>query len=136
MEATKTSNDHLLITAPDRYYSDAFSILLVDFEWGLAETIINPLRSSNTKLAIHIYTPHDADSKWLLDVANACDVVILDLNNTTNNDVVKGHLISKHNVWYTGRKDLQEIWTQYTDDPLSLLLVKVNQYENEDINER
>ena len=136
MVATKTSNDHLLITSPDRYYSDAFKILLLDFEWGLAESIINPLRSSDTKLAIHVCTPQDTNSKWLLDVAASCNVVILDLNNTTNNDIIKGHLISKHNVWYTGRTDLREIWTQHTEDPLSLLLVKINQYTNEEINER
>lgn len=136
MEATKTSDDHLIITSPDRYYSDSFKILLVDFEWGLAESIINPLRTSATKLAIHVYTPHDTDNKWLLDVSATCNIVLMDLNNTTNNDVIKGYLISKHNVWYTGRKDLKNIWTQHTDDPLSLLLLKINQYENEEINER
>lgn len=136
MEATKTSDDHLIITSPDRYYSDSFKILLVDFEWGLAESIINPLRTSSTKLAIHVYTPHDTDNKWLLDVSATCNIVLMDLNNTTNNDVIKGYLISKHNVWYTGRKDLKNIWAQHTDDPLSLLLLKINQYENEEINER
>lgn len=136
METTKTLDDHLIITSPDRYYSEAFKILLVDFEWGLIESIINPLRSSDTKLAIHVYTPHDTDNKWLLDVAEASNIVLMDLNSTTNNDVIKGYLISKHNVWYTGRKYLKEIWTQHTDDPLSLLLVKINQHENEEFNER
>lgn len=129
MEATKTSNDHVLITPPDRYWGDSYNILLIDFEWGLAENIINPLRGSTAKLAIHIYTPRDNDPEWLLNVVNACDVTIMDLNQTTNNDILKGQLISKHNVWYTGRKDLQKFWSKYTEDPLTILLVEIEKYQ-------
>lgn len=130
MEATKTSSEHVLITPPDRYWSDAYSILLVDFEWGLAESIINPLRSSRANLAIHIYTPQDSNIEWLINVANSCDTVLMDLNQTTSNDIIKGYLISKNNVRYTGRKDLKKFWPGYTEDPLALLLVEIEKYEN------
>lgn len=130
METTKTPNDHLLVTPPDRYWSDAYSILLVDFEWGLAENIINPLRGSTATLAIHIYTPQDSNPEWLMNVANSCHTVLMDLNQTTNNDILKGQLISKHNVWYTGRQDLKKLWSGYTEDPLTLLLVEIEKYQN------
>ena len=129
-EVMKTSNEHVLITPPDRYWNDAYNILIVDFEWGLLENIVNPLRTSAANLAIHIYTPHDSNPEWLLNVANSCDVVLLDLNQTTNNDVIKGQLISKHNVWYTGRRDLEKIWTGYTEDPLTVLLIEIEKYQN------
>ena len=126
----KTSDEHVLITPPDRYWSDAYNILLIDFEWGLAETIINPLRSSSVNLAVHVYMPQDNDIEWLYNVANACDVVLMDLNQTTNNDIVKGQLISKNTVWYTGRKDLARLWPRYTEDPLTTLLIEIEKHQN------
>lgn len=130
METIKINNEHVLVTPPDRYWSDAYNILLIDFEWGLAENIINPLRSSIADLAIHIYTPQDNNTEWVLNVANACDTVLMDLNQTTNNDLIKGQLISKHNVWYTGRRDLQNLWSGYTEDPLTVLLIEIEKHQN------
>ena len=130
METIKVNNEHVLVTPPDRYWSDAYNILLIDFEWGLAENIINPLRSSKLDLAIHIYTPQDNNPEWLMNVANSCNTVLMDLNQTTNNDIIKGQLISKHTVWYTGRQDLKNIWSGYTEDPLTVLLVEIEKYQN------
>ena len=129
MAETKTLSNHVLVTPPDRYWSDAYSILLIDFEWGLAENIINPLRSSTLDLAIHIYTAADNNAEWLLNTANSCNAVIMDLNQTTNNDIIKGYLISKHNVWYTGRRDLQDLWHGYTEDPLTTLLINIEKHQ-------
>lgn len=130
MESTKTPNDnHVLVTPPDRYYSEAFNILLVDFDWGLTEAIINPLRSANVTLAIHAYISSDSDPAWLIDVASSSDIVLMDLSKTTNNDIVKGHIISKENVWYTGRPDLEKFWPRYTNDPLSLLIFEISKYQ-------
>jgi hypothetical protein len=123
-----TTDNHVIVTAPDRYYTEAYSILLIDFEWGLVEHIINPLRSSLVDLAIHVYTPHDNDSKWAIDVATSSNIVLMDLNQNTNNDIIKGYLISKNNVWYTGRQDLDQIWPRYVNDPLSKLLVDLDHY--------
>ena len=122
----KTSNNHVVVTPPDRYWSDAFNILLVDFDWHLAENIINPLRSSPIDLAIHLYVSSDDNAEWLLNVANACDVTVVNMTQVTNNDIFKGRLISKHNVWYTGRRYLDDIWQGYTDDVLTTLLFEIN----------
>lgn len=131
MESTKTTNDnHVLVTPPDRYYSEAFNILLVDFDWGLTEAIINPLRSANATLAIHAYIPSDSNPAWLIDVASNSDIVLMDLSKTTNNDIIKGHIISKENVWYTGRSDLENFWPRYTNDPLSLLIFEISKYQS------
>lgn len=137
MVQTNTISEHVIVTPPDRVWNDTFDILLIDFDWGLAETIINPLRSSKLDLAIHLYTPQDNDPQWLLNVAANSRIVILDLNQSTNNDVIKGHLISKHNVWYTGRSDLSNIWLRHTKDPLATLLVEIEktQHSQEESNE-
>jgi hypothetical protein len=129
MVTTKPPNEHVLITAPDRYWNDSYAILLVDFEWNLAETLINPLRSSKINLAIHVFDSQDTDYEWLLNVAASCNIVLLNLNQPTKNDVIKGNLISKHNVWYTGQRNLEKIWTGYTEDPLATLLIKIENYQ-------
>lgn len=134
----KTSNDpeHILVTPPDRYWSDAFNILLVDFDLLLVENIINPLRSSPVNLAIHLYTSADDDNEWLLNVANACDIVVLNLTQITNNDIFKGQLISKHNVWYTGRRYLDGIWQGHTDDVLTTLLFEIDKNTHKETDEQ
>jgi len=125
MAQTDTVNNHVIVTPPDRVWDNTFNILLVDFDWGLAENIINPLRGSQLNLAIHIFTPHDNETQWLLDVTSHSHITILNLNDSTNNDILKGHLISKHNVWYTGRPDLSKLWTRHTRDPLATLLIEI-----------
>ena len=124
-----TDIDHILVTPPDRYWSDAFNILLVDFDFQLAENIINPLRSSTINLAIHLYSSNEDNHEWLLNVANASDIIVLNLTQITNNDLFKGQLISKHNTWYTGRRYLDSIWPGYTDDVLSTLLFEINKQQ-------
>jgi len=132
-----TNTEHILVTPPDRYWSDAFSILLVDFDFQLAENIINPLRSSTIDLAIHLYSSVDDNHEWLLNVANASNIAVLNLTQITNNDIFKGQLISKHNVWYTGRRYLSDIWPGYTDDVLSTLLIEIDkQQRNKEKNEK
>ena len=131
----ETANNHVIVTPPDQYWSDSYKILLVDFDWGLIEHIINPLRAYKETLAIHVYNSFDSDPAWLLEVAAQSDIVMMDLNQTTNNDVLKGQLISKHNTWYTGRRDLESLWPRYTEDPLSTIMIKLHQTK-EEINER
>jgi|SaaInl74LU_5_DNA_1037368.scaffolds.fasta_scaffold00353_13 hypothetical protein len=130
MEKTHNKfNEHVMITPPDKYWSDSFKILLVDFDWGLSESIINPLASSPIKLAIHVYRNEDRDYEWLLDTANNADIVIINLTDTTETDIIKGSLISKEHVWYVGRTELNTIWTRHIDDPLLKLLVAIEQHQ-------
>jgi RNAse (barnase) inhibitor barstar len=132
-----SETEHILVTPPDRYWSDAFSILLVDFDFQLAENIINPLRSSTIDLAIHLYSSTEDNHEWLLNVANASNIVVLNLTQITNNDIFKGQLISKHNVWYTGRRYLDDTWDGYTDDVLSTLLIEIDkQQKSKEKNEK
>jgi hypothetical protein len=126
----KTDKDHVVVTPPDRYWDDAYSILLLDFNIDQVTQLIEPLRGSSVPLAIHVYSWDNTDIRWLLDVANSCDTVVMNLALTTINDLAKGQLISKHNVWYTGRKDLADMWSGHTDDPLALLLIEIEKYRN------
>ncbi len=129
MATTKTPGEHVLITPPDRYWNDSYNILLSGFEWDYANTIIDPLRSSALNLAIHVFAPSDTGIDWLLNVAASCDIVILNLAQITNKDIANGYLISKNNVWYTGREDLKPQWSRYTSDPLATLLIEIEQYQ-------
>lgn len=122
--------DHVIVSPPDRYFSEAYTILLVDVEWGMMEQIVEPLRASPTPLAIHVYLPTDNEPAWLMDVANSADIALLDLNKVTNNDLLKGRLISKTNTWYVGRQDLNELWPRYTEDPLATIMIQLEQHIN------
>lgn len=134
------SNDrqHVVVTPPDRYWSDAFRIMMVDFDWGIVESIIQPLRGSPVDLAIYLYNSSDNDAYWLFDNSAHCDLVLIDVNKPTNNDLLKGVLISKPNCWYVGRKDLEKFWPRHTDDPLGRIMSELDRRINinEEIDEK
>ena len=121
----ETASNHVVVTPPDRYWSDSYKILLVDFDWGMVEQIVEPLRSYTGTLAFYVYNGFESDSAWLLDVAAQSDIVVMDLNHITKDDILKGQLISKEHVWYTGRRDLEKLWPRYTSDPLAIIMIKL-----------
>lgn len=74
-----------LITAPDKIYNDATSILLLfpskDNLTYIQETI---LPSIDSGMNIYIYDKLNythQDTNWLLDVVHICDLIIVDIDN-------------------------------------------------------
>ncbi len=120
-----TNNDHVIVTAPDRFYQDALVILLIDWSADLVNQAINALHGSHVRLAIHIFDFNDHNYNWLLDVANQADIISIDLNNINHIDIIKGTLISKSKTFYFGRIDINKLFSNFTQDPIGELLVKL-----------
>jgi hypothetical protein len=121
----KTINDHVVVTAPDRFHQDAIVILLVDWSADLVSQAVNALQGSSQRLAIHIFDYNDNNYSWLLDVANQADIIAIDLNNINHIDLLKGQLISKSKTFYFGRLDMNKIFSNHTNDPIGQLLVRL-----------
>jgi hypothetical protein len=119
------NNEHVIVTAPDRFYQDAIVILLVDWSADLVNQAINALQGSDARLAIHIFDYNDNNYSWLLDVANQADIIAIDLGKINHIDLIKGTLISKSKTFYFGRLDVNRLFSNFTQDPIGELLIKL-----------
>lgn len=119
------NNDHVIVTAPDRFYQDAIVILLIDWSPDLVNQAVNALQGSQARLAIHIFDFNDYNYNWLIDVANQADIIAIDLNNINHIDLIKGYLISKSKTFYFGRMDVNKLFSNFTQDPIGELLIKL-----------
>jgi len=118
-------DDHVIVTAPDRYFNDAIVILLVDWSADFVQQAINAIQNSNKKLAIHVFDYNDNNYTWLIDVANQANIIGIDLNQIDHIDLIKGYLISKTNSFYFGRMDMNKLFSNHTNDPIGHLLMKL-----------
>ena len=93
-----------LITYPDQIFSDTFKILFISKN----NTLKDELQSyvSNVDIDIDVYLCEDRvlDFKqidWLLNVANMCNIMILDLD-TANTQIrqLSSYFISKSKTYY------------------------------------
>lgn len=126
MQESET-NDHVVVTQPDRFYDDAITILLVDWPADLVDQALAALRGSKQRLAIHIFDYNDNNYRWLLDVSYQADIIAVNINNINHIDLFKGQLILKTNSFFFGRLDLSSIFTNSTNDPIGKLLVAVGE---------
>lgn len=125
LDQTLVPNEHVVVTAPDRFFQDAITILFVDWPPDLIDQALQALKGSNVRIAFHIFDFNDSDYKWLIDVANQADVISVCLSNISHIDIIKGYIIARPETFYFGRLGLHNIFSNYTDDPIGQLLIKV-----------
>jgi len=107
-----------LITPPDFYENDNYSILLIGITEEEQDQISHQLGQldSNTPLNIY-YFQGENNMEWLLFALNRCDAIYINADSGT--DLVKwmaSYMLGKSNVWYTT-----------SDDDLKSLFSYVNQ---------
>jgi hypothetical protein len=125
LELKNKTNDHVIVTSPDRFYDDAITVLLVDWSADLVSQALNAIRGSNVRIAIHIFDYNDTNYTWLLDVANQADVIGINLNSANHIDLFKGTLISKSKTFHFGRLDISKIFLNSVKDPIGELLIRI-----------
>jgi hypothetical protein len=124
----KINNDeHVIVTAPDRFFQDSIVLLLVDWPADLIDQALTSIKGSQVRIAIHIFDYNDSDYTWLIDVANQADIIAINLNSINHIDLIKGYLISKSKSYYFGRLGINKIFPNFTNDPIGELLVKIGQ---------
>lgn len=126
------NNNHLLVTEPDRVNDQGFRILLVDFEPQMIEMLISTLQGCSTDLIIYVYSDSDANPQWLLDTARESDIILVDANRTTQNDIFKGCILPLKTAWFVGRSDLTKFWPRHTNDALGTVLASIQKYTTQE----
>lgn len=131
------NQEHLLVTAPDRYWADGIKILLVDWPAELLETTVNMIQGSPEQIILHSFNSYNDDPQWLLDVANQVDFAIINMGTGYAADVFKGTLLLRKNVFHYGRESLNKFYSNHTTDPQGKLLVllgeTIKKMENQNV---
>ena len=122
-----TDNDHIVVTEPDRYFQDAVVVLLVDWPPDLLNQAMQAVKGFPKKIAIHIFNYNDYNYNWLIDVANQSNLIAINLEPINHIDLFKGYIIGKSNTFYFGRLGTNKIFTNFTNDPIGHLLVKLGE---------
>ena len=122
--------DHLVVTPPDRYFGEGIKLLWIDWNWGQIDQCLESMRGSPIKIVTHLFGGNDTDFRWLLDVSNQADLIVMNLGQSSQTDPFKGSFLPLEKAFYYGRKDLSNIFPGYIDDPLGVMLSLVGNMAN------
>jgi hypothetical protein len=107
-----------LITPPDFYENETYSILLIGITEEEQDQISHQLGQLDSDTPLNIYYfQGENNMEWLLFALNRCNAVYINADSGT--DLIKwlaSYMLGKSNVWYTT-----------TDDDLKSLFSYINQ---------
>jgi hypothetical protein len=107
-----------LITPPDFYENETYSILLIGITEEEQDQISHQLGQLDSDTPLNIYYfQGENNMEWLLFALNRCNAVYINADSGT--DLIKwlaSYMLGKSNVWYTT-----------TDDNLKSLFSYINQ---------
>ena len=91
-----------LITPPDIFENESYSILFVHLTDSDQEKVSKWLANSSLTQNINIYSVNnETDMPWLLHAVSRCDYRFIDLNGTSwLTTALSGYLLGKKNTYY------------------------------------
>jgi len=89
-----------LITAPDKLFNSNPSLLLVNPGDSVKEDFNTQANKLTNPINLYLFEGNPLDAKWLLDVAQSVDYIILDIDNTKDNTWLIGYLLSFGKTFY------------------------------------
>jgi hypothetical protein len=103
-----------LITPPDFYENDTYSILLIGITEEEQDQISHQLGQLDSDSPLNIYYfQGDNNMEWLLFALNRCNAVYI--NTDSGTDLIKwfaSYMLGKSNVWYnTSDKELKALFS-------------------------
>lgn len=98
-------SDVVLITPPDRLYTNEYSILLIHPSSIIKEQFQNVLLEINVPVHVYLYELQDEDHEpeWLIDVFQQVDMAIIDVDNCSHEirDIVSYFMSRDKTYWLT-----------------------------------
>ena len=93
-----------LITAPDKLLNENSSILMINPSVSLKEEFNNKAKQFEKDVNVYMFETLDPDDpsdlKWLIEIANTVDIIILDINGTFKDRWLIGYILNKNNCYY------------------------------------
>jgi len=89
-----------LITSPDKLFNDNQSLLLVNPSDSIKENFNHYAQQFENDVNLYLYENSETDLRWLLEVVETVDHIILDIDNTKLNQWIIGYLLSFGKTFY------------------------------------
>jgi hypothetical protein len=109
-----------LVTPPDIVDNSLHSVLLVDPEQTDVDAVIKFCQYAEQAFNVYVYTPNMNNDKWLADVVNVSDAIIINTRTDYYQDLC---LLAK--TYYYGPKNYIENQRKILD-PLQYLAAQIN----------
>ena len=89
-----------LITSPDKLFNDDPSLLLVNPSDIIKENFNHYAQQFENNVNLYLYENSETDLRWLLEVAEIVDYIVLDIDNTKVTPWIIGHLLGFGKTFY------------------------------------
>lgn len=89
-----------LITSPDKLFNDDPSLLLVNPSDTIKENFNHYAQQFENNVNLYLYENSETDLRWLLEVAEIVDYIVLDIDNTKVTPWIIGHLLGFGKTFY------------------------------------
>jgi len=117
----------VVVTAPDFYFADQPSILLVGCD-DYIDTIVDNIRRMDVPVTIYT-TAENATLEWITSAYYQSELVII---NCTYNSFFTGFFIDKPNVYYYNNKESYKRFNlNEAADPMDVLITWINKWHTE-----
>ena len=113
-----------VVTAPDFYFADQPSILIIGCDDYL-DTIVDNVRRIKTGATVYT-TTEETTLEWITSAYYQCELVII---NCVYNSFYTGFFIDKPNVYYYNNKESYKRFNlNEAADPLEVLITWINKW--------
>jgi len=117
----------VVVTAPDFYFADQPSILLVGCDEYI-DTIMDNIRRMDVPVTVYT-TNEETTLEWITSAYYQCELVII---NCVYNSFYTGFFIDKSNVYYYNNKESYKRFNlNEAADPLEVLITWINKWHTE-----
>ena len=93
-----------LITEPDKLHNENISVLLINPAESVKHDFNQKAKQFEKDLNVYMFEVKDPDYqqnlKWLIEVANAVNVIVFDINGTFKDRWLIGYMLNKTNCYY------------------------------------
>jgi hypothetical protein len=93
-----------LITQPDKLFNGNTSVLLINPKTSVKEEFNKKALMFKKDINLYMFEVVDPDEqqdiKWLIEIVNSVDVIILDVNGTFKDRWLLGYILNKPNCYF------------------------------------
>jgi hypothetical protein len=95
-----------LITTPDTLFDNSASVLLINPDNLIKESLNNILKSINDDLNLYLYEEdHHNDIEWLINVSKTVDYIILNIDECDSIQWLVGFFLGMNKTFYLTKEE-------------------------------
>jgi hypothetical protein len=93
-----------LITQPDKLFNGNISVLMINPRTSVKEEFNKKALMFKKDINLYMFEVSDPDEqqdiKWLIEIVNTVDIIVLDVNGTFKDRWLLGYILNKSNCYF------------------------------------